>query len=48
MDVNRPQLFFKYLPVLSFTESFIYQVTIWEKYYVHLSFLLKRRTFIKF
>ncbi|XP_048137088.1 uncharacterized protein LOC115738984 isoform X2 [Rhodamnia argentea] len=25
MDVNRPQSFFKYLPVLSFTESYIYQ-----------------------
>ena len=28
MDVNTPQSIFRYLPVLSFTESYIYQVTI--------------------
>ena len=28
MDVNAPQSIFRYLPMLSFTESYIYQVTI--------------------
>lgn len=26
LDVNKPQSIFKYLPLLSFTESYIYQV----------------------
>lgn len=29
MDINKPQSVFQYLPVLSFTESYIYQVMIY-------------------
>ncbi|XP_062149395.1 uncharacterized protein LOC133858003 isoform X2 [Alnus glutinosa] len=36
MDVNRPQLLFKYLPVLSFTESFIYQLDSLNEKILHL------------
>ncbi|XP_030527680.2 uncharacterized protein LOC115738984 isoform X4 [Rhodamnia argentea] len=37
MDVNRPQSFFKYLPVLSFTESYIYQLDNLNERVVQLS-----------
>lgn len=30
MDINKPQSIFKYLPLLSFTESYIYQVRKWN------------------
>jgi hypothetical protein len=30
MDINKPQSIFKYLPLLSFTESYIYQVRNWN------------------
>ncbi|XP_059433224.1 uncharacterized protein LOC132166431 isoform X2 [Corylus avellana] len=36
MDVNRPQSLFKYLPVLSFTESFIYQLDSLNEKMLHL------------
>lgn len=36
MDVNRPQSLFKYLPVLSFTESFIYQLDRLNEKIMHL------------
>uniref|UniRef100_A0A7C9AHM0 Uncharacterized protein n=1 Tax=Opuntia streptacantha TaxID=393608 RepID=A0A7C9AHM0_OPUST len=31
MDVNRPEVVFKYLPMLSFTESYIYQLDSWNE-----------------
>ncbi|KAK3419016.1 hypothetical protein EUGRSUZ_H04751 [Eucalyptus grandis] len=37
MDVNRPESLFKYLPVLSFTESYIYQLDILNERIVQLS-----------
>lgn len=36
MDVNRPQSLFKYFPVLSFTESFIYQLDSLNEKMLHL------------
>ncbi|XP_019084370.1 PREDICTED: uncharacterized protein LOC104708068 [Camelina sativa] len=32
LDINEPQSIFRYLPVLSFTESYIYQVIIYSEY----------------
>lgn len=36
MDVNKPEVIFKYLPVLSFTESYIYQLDSWNEKMVNV------------
>ncbi|CAN0878374.1 hypothetical protein LINGRAHAP2_LOCUS12444 [Linum grandiflorum] len=36
MDVNKPELLFKYLPILSFTESYIYQMDSWNEKIVNV------------
>lgn len=36
MDVNAPQSIFRYLPMLSFTESYIYQLDTWNEKMLHI------------
>ncbi|CAN1169727.1 hypothetical protein LINPERHAP2_LOCUS28560 [Linum perenne] len=36
MDVNKPELLFKYLPFLSFTESYVYQIDSWNEKIVNV------------